>query len=89
MQALSDDLRQTRARADALLDSLNDTVAENRPDIRSAVNDLQQTVAAVAQRIDTITYHLESSSRNLNEFSREIRQAPNRLLFTPPADEVE
>ena len=89
VQALSADLRQTRERADALLDSLNDTVAENRPDIRNAVNDLQQTVAAVAQRIDTITYHLESSSRNLNEFSREIRQAPNRLLFTPPADEVE
>lgn len=89
LQALSVDLSQTRDRADALLDSLNETVAENRPDIRGAVHDLQQTVAAVAQRIDTITYHLESSSRNLNEFSREIRQAPNRLLFTPPADEVE
>ncbi|MEZ5483621.1 MAG: MlaD family protein [Lysobacteraceae bacterium] len=89
VQAVSAELSQTRERADALLDALNGTVAENRPDIRSAVHDLQQTVAAVAQRIDTITYHLESSSRNLNEFSREIRQAPNRLLFTPPADEVE
>ena len=87
--ALSNDLHQTRERADALVAALNDTVAENRPDIRNAVHDLQQTVAAVAQRIDTITYHLESSSRNLNEFSREIRQAPNRLLFTPPPDEVE
>src|SRR5690606_2838951 len=36
VQALSADLRQTRERADALLDSLNDTVAENRPDIRNA-----------------------------------------------------
>ena len=89
VKTLSADLQQTRERADALVDALSGTVAENRPDIRSAVHDLQQTVAAVAQRIETITYHLESSSRNLNEFSREIRQAPNRLLFTPPADEVE
>ena len=42
-----------------------------------------------AQRIEAITHHLESSSRNFDEFTREIRRNPNRLLFTAPADEVE
>jgi phospholipid/cholesterol/gamma-HCH transport system substrate-binding protein len=53
------------------------------------VLDLAETVSAVARRIDAITHHLESSSRNFDEFAREIRRSPNRLLFTPPADEVE
>ena len=78
-----------QARADALLSSLNATVEENRPEIRQTVLDLQQTVAAIATRIDAITHHLESSSRNIDEFSREIRRNPNRLLFTPKADDVE
>ena len=83
------ELKNTQQRADTLLASLNDTVAENRPELRQTVLDLEQTVGAIAQRIDAITHHLESSSRNLDEFAREIRRNPNRLLFTPSADEVE
>ena len=89
VRAVSAELEGTRQRADALLDSLNATVDENRPEIRQAVVDLQHTVGAVAQRIEAITHHLESSSRNFDEFTREIRRNPNRLLFTAPADEVE
>lgn len=83
------ELSKTQQRADTLLASLNATVDENRPELRQTVLDLEQTVSAIAQRIDAITHHLESSSRNLDEFAREIRRNPNRLLFTPSADEVE
>jgi phospholipid/cholesterol/gamma-HCH transport system substrate-binding protein len=83
------ELKTTQARADALLASLNATVDENRPELRQAVLDLEQTVGTIASRIDAITHHLESSSRNIDEFAREIRRNPNRLLFTPKADEVE
>lgn len=83
------ELSKTQQRADALLESLNTTVDENRPQLRQTVLDLEQTVSAIAQRIDAITHHLESSSRNLDEFAREIRRNPNRLLFTPSADEVD
>lgn len=89
VRAVSAELGETRTRADALLDELNATVAENRPQIRAAAADLQLTIGALARRIDAITHHLESSSRNLDEFSREIRRNPNRLLFTAPADEVQ
>jgi phospholipid/cholesterol/gamma-HCH transport system substrate-binding protein len=89
IRRVADELDETKARADALLSSLNATVEENRPEIRQTVLDLQQTVGAIATRIDAITHHLESSSRNIDEFSREIRRNPNRLLFTPKADDVE
>lgn len=86
---VASELKTTQAHTNQLLSSLNDTVAENRPDLRQTVVDLERAVSAVAQRIDSIAHHLESSSRNLDEFSREIRRNPNRLLFTPKADDVE
>lgn len=89
VRAISADMQHTRERADVLLDALNATVEENRPEIRQSLGDLQRTIGALAQRIDAITHHLESSSRNLDEFSREIRRNPNRLLFTAPPDKVE
>lgn len=89
VQQLSAELAATQARADRLLDSLNATVDENRPDLREAVADLERTLGTIARRIDSITHHLESSSRNMDEFTREIRRNPSRLIYTPPKDPVE
>ena len=89
VRAVTAELKNTQKHANDLLMSLNATVDENRPGLRETVLDLEQTVDAIAQRIDAVTHHLESASRNLDEFTREIRRNPNRLLFTPPADEVE
>jgi phospholipid/cholesterol/gamma-HCH transport system substrate-binding protein len=89
VRAAAADLRTTQKRADDLLATLNATVDENRPELRQTVLDMERTVGAIAQRIEAITHHLESSSRNIDEFSREIRRNPNRLLFTPKADDVE
>ncbi len=89
VRSVAAELKTTRANADALLLTLQSAVDENRPALQQTVLDLERTVGSVAQRIDAITRNLESSSRNFDEFSREIRRSPNRLLFTPPADEVE
>lgn len=89
IKSVAAELKNTQAHTNELLTSLNDAVNENRPDLRQAVSDMERSVGAIAQRIDSIAHHLESSSRNLDEFSREIRRNPNRLLFTPKADDVE
>ena len=85
---VSAELDESRRRLEALLSELRDTVADNRPDIRKAVTDLSQITGSLARRIDSISHNLESSSRNLSEFTREVRKNPNRLLFTPKADNV-
>jgi len=89
VRALAAELKTTKAQADSLLASLNAAVEENRPGLRQSVADIELSIGVIAQRIDAITHHLESSSRNFDEFSREIRRSPNRLLFTAPQDEVE
>jgi phospholipid/cholesterol/gamma-HCH transport system substrate-binding protein len=82
-------LRNTRARLDAALVELGAIAKENRPEVRHAVADLGKILAALSSRMDAITHHLDSASRNLDQFSREIRRNPNRLLLSPPADDVD
>ena len=88
-RALSAELRQTQQRLDALMVEANVVVSENRPALKDAIADLAQITGSLAQRIDGIAQNLDSASRNVNEFTREIRKNPNRLLFTPPADQVQ
>jgi phospholipid/cholesterol/gamma-HCH transport system substrate-binding protein len=88
IRQVTEDLKTTQARLDQLMLDAGRIAAENRPVIRDSVRDLSQITTALARRIDAIAHNLESSSRNLDEFTREIRKAPNRLLLTPDADEV-
>lgn len=89
LRTVANDLKQTQTETRELITALNQTLGENRPDIRQIVLDLERVVGSMAQRMDTVVHHLESSSRNFDEFSREIRRNPNRLLFNPKADEVQ
>ena len=86
---LTGELKETQQKLDALMVEANAIVGENRPALKDAISDLAQITGALARRVDAIAHNLESSSRHFNEFSREIRKHPNRLLFTPPADKVE
>jgi phospholipid/cholesterol/gamma-HCH transport system substrate-binding protein len=89
LAALTADLGETRRRLDAAMDTLRQLGEENQDEIQQAVRDLQYTMETVAQRIDTFTFNLEVTSRNMNEFSREIRGNPSLLLrgASPPDDE--
>jgi phospholipid/cholesterol/gamma-HCH transport system substrate-binding protein len=88
VREVTGELKATQARLDQLLADAGAIASENRPVIRDAIRDLSQVTAAIASRIDTIAHNLESSSRNFDEFTREVRKSPNRLLFTPEADDV-
>lgn len=85
---VSADLETTRTALDKLLAELHGTVSDNRPELQQTVADLGQITRSLARRIEAISQNLESSSRNFNEFAREIRQHPNRLMFSPKADAV-
>jgi phospholipid/cholesterol/gamma-HCH transport system substrate-binding protein len=89
MKGLGSELRQTRATLDQALGDLAGIARDNRADVRRSVQDLAAVLGALSSRMDVITHHLESSSRNLDEFSREIRSRPNRLLLAPKADPLQ
>lgn len=86
---LSDGFGEVRQELDRLLADSQEVVAENRGDIREAVTALRRSMDVVSSNIDNIVYHLEASSRNMNEFSRQIRQNPALLLGSQPPREAE
>ncbi|MBL8297002.1 MAG: MCE family protein [Rhodanobacteraceae bacterium] len=89
VHALSRDLDNSKAALDSALKDITVLVRQNKPGVDAAVTDLRSVLASLSSRIDTIVHHLDSASRNVDEFSREIRKNPNRLLLSPKADAPE
>jgi phospholipid/cholesterol/gamma-HCH transport system substrate-binding protein len=89
LRKVSADLHVTKENLDQAMSELAAITHENRPGIRKAVADLQEILATMSSRVDAIVHHLDASSRNLDEFSREIRKNPNRLLLSPKGDPKE
>ncbi|HST28905.1 MAG TPA: MlaD family protein [Rudaea sp.] len=82
-------LHDTQQKLDDALGQLDSIARENRPGIRDAVADLRAVLGALSARIDSISQHLQTASRNFDEFSREVRKNPNRILISPKPDKVE
>jgi phospholipid/cholesterol/gamma-HCH transport system substrate-binding protein len=88
-QTLSRDLHATQAKLDDAIGQLDGVIRENRPGVRDSVDDLRGILASLSERIDSITQNLAVAARNFNEFSREIRMSPNRLLVAPKNDKID
>ena len=86
---VSHDLRATQDQLKDALAQIDSVVRENRPGVRDSIDDLRGIMAALSGRIDSITQHLEVAARNFDEFAREVRMNPNRLLLAPKGDKVE
>jgi phospholipid/cholesterol/gamma-HCH transport system substrate-binding protein len=68
--------------------SIHDMVNRNSKNVDKSTADLEYILRTVSQNIDAITNNLEGTTRNMNEFSRLIRQNPGLLISggSPAAD---
>lgn len=83
--ALSSSLQGTQAQLDSLLTEAQGLVGDNQVDVRASVVALRNALDSVAREVDGILFELEGASRNMNEFSRELRGNPSLLLNGRPA----
>ena len=81
--SLTHGLTGSRRQLDALLNELNATAKENRPQLRSSVRHLRHSLRAIADNVDSVATNLEGTSRNLYELSRRLKSNPGLLLRTP------
>jgi phospholipid/cholesterol/gamma-HCH transport system substrate-binding protein len=88
-QQMTAQLQETQQKLDDALGQLDGIARENRPGIRDSVADLRAVLGALSARIDSISQHLQTASRNFDEFSREVRKNPNRILVSPKPDKIE
>jgi len=89
LAALSRDLQGTAARVDSLVVKLDAVMEENRGNVSGTLEDARYVLRSLAENIDTINHNLEGTSRNLNEFSRQIRNNPGLLLGSGQREEVD
>lgn len=80
LAALAQSLEATRVRVDGVLASVDELVDAAGGDVRQAARELQHSLAAVARHIDAIAADLEASSRNLSEFTRQVREDPGVIV---------
>jgi phospholipid/cholesterol/gamma-HCH transport system substrate-binding protein len=85
---LSASLQGTQAQLDTLMGDVQGVVGDNREDLRQTVQSLRRTLDSVAREVDGILYGLEGASRNMHEFSRELRGNPGLLIKGGPTPEL-
>src|SRR5262245_2154310 len=100
---LLDDLKKTNAGAQKTINTLEGTLAENRPDIRQSVEDLRKllqtannvtnqldnTLSANGENIDELPHNFREASMNLRQLTETLKQRPYTLLRSsmPPPHE--
>jgi phospholipid/cholesterol/gamma-HCH transport system substrate-binding protein len=88
LAALSRDLSETMVKVDNLAANLDDLVETNKGSVDRSLKDIQYTLSSVSATVDSIVHNLEGTARNMNEFSRLIRQNPGLLLDGTPREAV-
>lgn len=84
---VSNRLNQASTQVNKLLHSASALMNDNNQDLRRAVLDLRTSMDVVANNINSVVDHIDSTARNMNEFSRQIRDNPGVLLNSkPPRD---
>jgi phospholipid/cholesterol/gamma-HCH transport system substrate-binding protein len=89
LAGISERFEDSQATLDKILKNTSLVVTDNQNDIRNSIIALHGALEMVSKNIRSIVYNMESTSRNMSEFSREIRENPGLLLGgKPPADKA-
>ena len=90
LTTLIQNVEQSRTTLDNILANLDRLVEENDDELERTIKDLKKSMYTVSQHIDAVVSDLEGSSRNMYEFTRQIRDNPGILIRgTSPPDEEE
>ncbi len=88
LAAISRNLTETMVKVDNLAGNFDRLVENNKDNVDQSLKDLQYTLSGVSATVDSIVHNLEGTTRNMNEFSRLIRQNPGLLLDGTPREAV-
>ncbi len=73
-------LEETKGEVDRVLGAVTTLMDERKGDVGHALADLHASLETVSRHIDSIANNLDSTVRNANEFSLQIRENPGVLL---------
>jgi len=80
VEGMTAGLTETQTRLDNVLKQVETLLTENEDTISQSVADLHESLEAIARRADAIAHNLEMTTRNMNEFSQQIRENPGVII---------
>lgn len=80
MQTASHSFDATLLTMNAILADIDDLLLDEKGDAMRTLEEARYITESVARHIDAINHNMESAARNMNEFTRQIRQNPGLLL---------
>ncbi len=83
------ELGDTRGNIDQLIRNVDLAVEQNRGDLTQAVTDARFSLEALSRYVESIAFNLDSTMRNMNEFSLQVRENPGVLVRGRAAGEEE
>ncbi len=86
---LSTDLQSSADHLRQIMLTVNGLIEANAENFGGTLDDASYALRTVSQNIDGIVYNLQSTARNMSEFSRLIRQNPGLLLNGRPRPDIE
>ena len=85
--AISGSLDGTMGQINGIIANVERLVQTSEGQVNTALKDTQYILQSLARNIDNFNHNISGTARNMNEFSRLIRQNPGLLLDgTPPVD---
>ncbi|MDH5472625.1 MAG: MlaD family protein [Gammaproteobacteria bacterium] len=89
LKTLSIGFNRVNQQLEEVLQRSNSILAINDDDLRFSVIKLRESMGVISENLQSIMYNIETSTRNMNEFSRQLRDNPGVILSgKPPADEA-
>jgi phospholipid/cholesterol/gamma-HCH transport system substrate-binding protein len=88
MNGIGRDLTKTMIKVDNLAANLDRLIEDNNDNVDQSLKDVRYTLSAIASTVGSIVHNLDGTARNMNEFSRLIRQNPGLLLDGTPRQAV-
>ena len=87
LRTLSEDLTAVKQHSLELVRKLDELVTESQPDLKYSVAAVRDILRQLSTYSEDILLNMDTTSRNMSEFSRQIRDNPARLLGGPiPTD---
>jgi phospholipid/cholesterol/gamma-HCH transport system substrate-binding protein len=80
LRGTTQEVDHTLAGLQEVVAQINDLLAVNEGNLTHSIVDLHESLEAVARHADAIANNLETTTRNMDEFSQQIRQDPGVIL---------
>jgi phospholipid/cholesterol/gamma-HCH transport system substrate-binding protein len=89
LASMSQQVNRSSLELEKLLKESRALISNNSTNINHTVDDLHRATARVSENIESIMHNMDAASRNMNEFTRRLRENPGALLNNnPPKDNV-